>query len=271
MTIDVKKFEEDGILGPLRLFDRARAEALLRERFFPKRLLTWYKSYHQRSIPVVRAASDPGILDVLRPVLGNDILLWGSVFIGQTPEQAHAMHLDVEHSRWDGVTLWLGLKNLTEETTVSVITRSHRLATSPQQLKTELGVDPLDNAQVLEAARKLDPKCELATFRLAAGEFIVWNGRTWHATSNKSRNIRFSLIMQYCSPNNRTRIPTNYELPNTTWSDTKPPCVLVSGQDRFRINDVVTKQQVESSGKYLRPLFAVAFRGCSAITNLRDS
>lgn len=246
-------FEREGYAGPFKLFDPPAAEALLLERYMPAEKLTWYKSPHEKSAPIVRTATAPIVLEKLKTLLGENILLWGSHFIAQHPEQSHGWHLDVEYGRWNGVTLWLGLKNLNTKTTVSLITRSHLLSTVPGVLAKTAGIDIYDDAAILREAQKLDPKCELKTFTLNAGEFIIWSGRAWHTTLNKSDKRRFSLIMQFCTPENVTRVPLTYDYPDTKWSDKRPPCVLVAGEDNFRQNELVPRQDIE-------PTFEVARR-----------
>ena len=68
-------------------------------------------------------------------------MLWGSLFVDQKPNGQHAWHLDVEHGSWDGVTVWIGLKNLSEKTSLSLITHSHLLKTAPLELKKKLNLD----------------------------------------------------------------------------------------------------------------------------------
>jgi len=255
MEIDVEKFKQEGYAGPYKFVGAAEVQSLLDERFTPPNL-TWYKSPHEKSAPIVRTASSPAMLAKLRPLLGNDILLWGSHFICQRPGQNQCMHIDVEHGRWDGVTVWLALKNLDEKTTLSLITRSHAFDTAPNVLQKTKGLNVDDNDAVLAEARELDPRCELKTFRLNPGEIVIWSGRAWHGTVNKSDKTRFSIIMQYCTPDNVARIPLNYEYPDTKWSDVQPPCVLVSGEDRFRCNKVLRKEDLEPASELVRKLYA---------------
>lgn len=254
-----EQFATEGYIGPFKLADNVKLRTVLLERYFPQRFLTWFKAFHEKSIPVARVAAAPEITDRLQTLLGDDILLWGSIFIMQKPEQEHTWHLDVEYGRCDGATLWLGLKNLTSKTTVSLITRSHKVQTAPQELRDKLGTDLRDDHAVLAEAQKIDPDCELKTFTLKPGEFIIWAGRTWHATLNKSNKTRFSLILQYCTPDNIPRIPLNYDYPDTKWTAVQPPCLLVKGTDNFRRNKVVRKEYVESSHAWRRPFYVSLF------------
>ena len=235
----VDQYTHQGYIGPFQLFDQKQGAALVKEFAFPNDILTWYKSIHEKSDPVVRTAKSEKVLSKLIPILGNDILLWGSSFIEQAAGKTHNWHLDVEHGKWDGATLWLGLKNLNQDTTVSLITRSHLIDTAPQAIS---GLDVANDEAVLAAARKYDPACELVTLRLKAGEFIIWSGRVWHNTHNRSSKNRFAIILQYCSPSQQTFVPLTYEYPNTKWGTVKPPCALVHGKDEFHLNTLIPEK-----------------------------
>jgi ectoine hydroxylase-related dioxygenase (phytanoyl-CoA dioxygenase family) len=186
--------------------------------------------------------------------------MWASHFISQKPTISHHWHLDVEFGPADGATIWLGLKNLNEKTEVSVISHSHKLGTVPQELRGKTGLNAGDNQAVLAAAKKIDPRCEIKTFYLKPGEFIIWSGKAWHTTINRSETIRSSIIFQYCTPENAMKIPENYEYPNTKWLSTQPPCVLVSGEDTFHRNKVFTVEEIKLANKFLRPVYSSAMK-----------
>ena len=253
MNIDFKKFETEGYAGPFKLEDRSKFNSLFRERYTPRNNYTWYKSPHEVSAPIVRIASNSNIIDKLKNFIGHDILLWGSRFIRQKPNNHHAWHLDVEYGRWKGLTVWIGLKNLNEKTTISLISYSHQLNTAPKELEKN-NIDTSDGEAILKEAIKLDARCELKTFYLKPGEFIIWSGRIWHSTINKSTKPRDTIILQYCTPNNIVKIPINYEYPNTQWSEVPPPCILISGKDDFNYNKVLSKESIEPSNEFLREL-----------------
>ena len=90
------------------------------------------------------------IKDKLNTLLGNDILLWGSHFIHQKPGQEHEWHLDVEYGSWKGVTLWLGLKNLNNKTSLSLITHSHLLDTAPRELSDKKKLNLNNDNEILK-------------------------------------------------------------------------------------------------------------------------
>jgi ectoine hydroxylase-related dioxygenase (phytanoyl-CoA dioxygenase family) len=254
MELEIKKLDLEGYMGPYKLLDYPDCLNILNEKYIPKKLYAWQKSIHEKSAVVTNLASHPLILEKLRKVLGNNILLWGSIFIQQKPNNEHPWHLDVEYGSCKGLTLWIGLKNLSEKTSISLITHSHNIDTAPQELKKNDNIDIENDNAVLESAKKFNPNCELKTFYLSPGEFIIWSGRTWHKTSNTSKKARETILLQYCSTDNIVKIPANYEYPNTEWSDKKPPCILVSGVDKINKNIILDKSKILLSNNFINKI-----------------
>tara|TARA_Y100001958_G_C21190167_1_gene518469 strand:- start:216 stop:1046 length:831 start_codon:yes stop_codon:yes gene_type:complete len=242
----INQFYNEGYIGPFKLLDNDECNNILDERCIPLKEYTWYKSIHEKS-PLVREVSlKPLILEKIKNILGNDILLWGSHFIHQKPSGQHAWHLDVEYGSWNGLTVWIGLKNLNENTPLSIITKSHLINTAPKELENTKFIDVSDDMSVLNEAKKINPECEIKEFRLKEGEFIIWSGRLWHKTSNDSKTARDSMILQYCTTNNQVKIPENYKYPDTKWSKKKPICFLVSGEDKFNKNIILSKSDIKN-------------------------
>jgi ectoine hydroxylase-related dioxygenase (phytanoyl-CoA dioxygenase family) len=252
MNINVEKFNNEGFLGPFKIYDQHQIASLLQERYIPRQYYTWIKSPHEKSEPIVKIAADKNIVDKLKHILKDNILLWGSLFVEQKPGHRNSWHLDVEHCNWNGATVWIGLKNLNNKTSLSLITYSHLLNSSPIELKQKNNLNCDNDQDVLKEAKKLDPRCELKTFYLNPGEFVLWSGKIWHSTLNESSNMRQSIILQYCTPDNLVKIPSNFEYPNTQWSETKPPCILISGKDNYKYNKVLTRDDIKPFSKYLQ-------------------
>jgi len=254
MELEFKKFNSEGYMGPYKLLEYPDCLNILSEKYIPKQLYAWQKSIHEKSALVTNLASHPTIIQKLKKILGNNILLWGSAFVHQKPNNEHTWHLDVEYGSFKGLTLWLGLKNVNQKTPVSLITHSHNIDTAPQELKNNDNINIKDDNAVLERAKKIDPSCEIKTFHLNPGEFIIWSGRTWHKTSNTDKKARDSIILQYCSTDNIVKIPANYEYPNTQWSDKQPPCILVSGEDKINKNIILDKSKILLKNNFINKI-----------------
>ncbi len=252
-----------GIYGPVSLSSKhypfGKYENLLNDRFIPTSMYTWYKSTHEKSKRVANLARNPQILEIVKKFIGKDVILWGSHFIHQKPRGAHSWHADVEHMNWDGVTVWVGLKNLSPNSSLSIMSYSHEFNCSPPLYSDKIMQEEL-NRNILEAAKVLNSKCEIKTFNLKVGEFIVWSGKAWHTTRNESNQIRHSIILQYCRPNAHVRIPLTYEYPHTKWSTAIPPCLSIDGLNFNNKNLLIINEKTSFINEIIRIIFVIKGR-----------
>ena len=253
MNFEIKDFDNLGYLGPFKFMEIEECEQLLKERFLSEKLYKWRKSIHEKSQKVIDYSSKAFILDKIKQLIGNDILLWGSEFIIRKPLEDHKWHMDREFVLIDGVTVWIGLRNLNEKTSISIITHSHKLKTQPYfynfDNKNEYDYDKF----ILDEAKKLNPECKLKTFYLKPGELIIWKDKVWHSTKNESKDVRYSIIYQYCNPKFKVKMPIENTFGNVKFSNQEVPCILLNGEDRFKLNKIVSKR-VEPKNIFLRKL-----------------
>jgi hypothetical protein len=66
-------------------------------------------------------SSHPAIVSRIVSVLGRDVIAWGVGISTVRPGQRHRRHVDVEPQRWLGVTIFLGLKNISQKSSMKVI------------------------------------------------------------------------------------------------------------------------------------------------------
>lgn len=246
MQFEIDKFNEKGFAGPFELASEINYNKLLKEKYLPKQ---WVKSIHEKSNKVVNLASSQSILEKIKSILGSDILLWSSCFIEQKPGYQHSWHIDLEYKHWKGLTIWVGLKNLDNNTPLSIISHSHNINNFPQALE-DKNVNIQSDEDILFEAKKIDPRCELKTFYLKPGEFIVWSGKIWHKTNNFGKKKRESIILQYCSTDNVVKIPVNYDYKNMKWSENRPVCILISGKDNKKLNKVLDKSYFKNNENF---------------------
>ena len=126
----------------------------------------------------------------------------------------------------------IGLKNVSKESSLKVLSGSHRFNCIPQ----ELGA--LTDDEVLSIGRSCDPHCRLETIDIREGEFFIFHGRLWHGSHNTGPSVRTAIIAQYSSPDAEVGIPKGWDDP-ISWHSYRPPCVLVRGTDAFGRNHIV--------------------------------
>lgn len=249
-------YNEQGFLGPYNLFDTDEAKSIFDRCFrYPRLLLHWKKSRHAVVKELAKTAMHPLIVNRVSSILGDDVLLWGSILIRQPASGKHPMHVDVEHAEWDGVSIWVAMQNVISGASFSVISGSHLFDTSPQELQQSQGLNCSDDDAVLEAARKINPHSKLVYLDVKDGQFIIFSGKLWHGTKNTTRELRGSIVLQYTTPENKVKIPKTYTMRKGTWYKKAPLCLLVRGEDRHKVNKLIDLSRINGRSNLLKALF----------------
>ncbi len=193
----------------------------------------WFKSMHAH-VPLFHdIASHPAIVGRVASLLGPDVMVWGQVTIRSWPGKQHRWHVDVENLRWPGVNAYIGLTNMDGHSALKVVEGTHRIGRPPQAF----GVDK-DDAVALAEARKQVPDSRIAAVPITPGEFFLFDGLLWHGSHNTGGLERLAMIVHYARPDADVRVPLNFDEP-IQWHPTRPPCALVSGEDRHGVNRLV--------------------------------
>ncbi|MBD0352158.1 MAG: phytanoyl-CoA dioxygenase family protein [Flavisolibacter sp.] len=194
------------------------------------------------------------ILGKINSLLGKNVLLWGSQIIKQKPFRRHRFHRDIEFSVIDGVAVWLAVKNVNSDT-FSVIPGSQLFRLSPQELSFLEGFNLNDEAAVLSSTKKINPDSELVSLNISDGQYIIFHGKLWHGTKNKTANPRYAINLRYTNPCFKVRIGKNGDLPNAEWHKSEPECLLVSGEDTFGINRLLNLDPIHYIKSWVKGLF----------------
>ena len=192
----------------------------------------WFKSLHAHVPAFHDLARHPALVAAVTAVLGPDVIAWGVSAMRKGPGDVHPWHVDIEHTAWRGVSVFLGLTGtVAGHSGLKFIGGSHRLGGLESDGR-------LDDAAALALARTADTECSLDYPPLADGEFLLFDGPVWHASHNSGDTTRIAAILQYAAPSARVRIPLDFRAP-VKWHEEGPPCVLVAGTDRFGVNRLV--------------------------------
>jgi hypothetical protein len=194
----------------------------------------WFKSMHAIVPEYYDVAAHPAIVSRVASVLGPDVIAWGLTLTRSMPGAVHRWHLDIEHLRWPGVSVYIGLANSDLDSTLKVLSGSQRMPERPQVY----GVKDDDSA--LAALRPTVPEADIVRVPLRPGEFFLFAGRLWHGSHNTGTNVRIAMIIHYSRPDTRVQIPLNFDDP-IRWHESQPPCVLVCGEDRHGVNRLVAR------------------------------
>jgi len=253
-----ERFEAWGWLGPFPLLTSEGVDALSEaftatgERFSWKNLRAsceqndfdthpWFKSLHAYLPAFGEVACQPAIVERIASLLGPNLMAWGVSVTTRHPGQVHRWHVDVEHLKWPGISAFIGLKNASSNSSLTVIPGSHHFSSTPQALGAH------SNSEVLVAGRTYDPNCHLETIDINDGEFFIFHGRLWHGSHNIGRKTRTAVIAQYSTPQAEVAIPMGWDEP-ITWHSYRPPCLLVKGTDTSDINRTLNRATTQTPG-----------------------
>ena len=248
------QFKREGYIGPCDFLDKKTLEVLFRRCHanLPNALLANPLARHIAVRKMVDLASHPVFMRKLAALVGNDILLWGSQIIKQQPGKKKRFHVDAEYSAISGPAIWLAVKNVVPQNTFFVITKSHLINRSPQELQKLQGINLEDADEVLVAARQFDPECELVKVDIRDGQFIIFDGKLWHGAANNTNEARLAMNFRYTTPDQFVRISKDGELPDVQWLEKRPYCVTVAGQDRYQVNKTIDKRKISYVRSFLK-------------------
>jgi len=258
-------FEGDGFAGPVRLLADDERRALLKhlESGHYPAPLDWVKGRAATDRVVYALAAQPSLLNMLKPLLGKDIILWGAQVVRRKPGQVHPWHSDSEscspHGRF--VSVWIGLRGTNRSSSLQLISGSHTLGESIQEVCGKSGAsrDEVDANLLLTLAKKKRKEAELIEPDMTDGDALFFDGRLWHGSHNRnSERERMALLLQYATADQMVRIPEGYEWPFRQLVSPRPPVILVCGSDHHGVNRLVPPP-VPCHEK--RPMVTTAIRG----------
>ncbi|HEY4127874.1 MAG TPA: phytanoyl-CoA dioxygenase family protein [Gammaproteobacteria bacterium] len=194
----------------------------------------WFKSLHAMVPEYYDVASHPVIVSRVASILGSDVIAWGLTLTRSGPGAVHRWHVDVEHLRWPGVSIYIGLVNSSLASTLKVLNGSQQMHERPQAY----GVR--DDAAALAAVRPTVPETDIVRVPVAPGEFFLFAGQLWHGSHNIGDDARIAMIIHYSRPDVQVQIPLGFNEP-IQWHGYRPPCILVSGTDQHGINRLIPR------------------------------
>ena len=245
----------DGFAGPIPLLTRSQCALLVSHlrAGTPPPPLDWHKGLAATDRLLLDIAIRPAVLATVRPLLGEDVVLWGASFIGRLPGQRHVWHTDIETASSDvqSASLWIGLENVSRESSLQFVTRSHLFGKPIQQVLAERGKarGEAGDEEVLSLARGLDPEARIAQLDMGDGDGVVFDGRLWHASNNTlPRGRRLALLLQYAGAGSRIEQPDLTQLEWPFGDRGEPaPSILVSGAPDGTPNRLVPAPAAEDS------------------------
>jgi mannose-6-phosphate isomerase-like protein (cupin superfamily) len=208
--------------------------------------LEWGKGYACSSRLFYSIGTHPAILNVVRALIGEDVLLWGASTRMMPTGEMHPWHSDIETSAPSGrtVSVWIGIENTSHDSSLSIVPYSHHFGVTVQEERHRFGKrrDHTTDEDILYWARNRDKRSYVAKPKVTNGQALFFDGRLWHASHNVSDKTRQALLLQYASPDTVIRMPNqnNLDWPFDETNLPKPPCIIVSGSADMSTNRIVS-------------------------------
>lgn len=241
-------YQEQGYVAPVRLFSRDECRAILSrlERNHALPPLDWNKGWAATSPDYYALGAHDAILELVRALLGHDVILWGASLVVRGPGQVHPWHTDIESSAPDGknLSVWIGLENTDARSSLKVVPYSHRFGITLQQVIQQHSKirESVTDEDVSQWAKEREPRSGVVPLSTFDGEAILFDGRLWHGSHNTTEDrTRRAVLLQYAAPGTPIRIPNSLHLnwPFEIHESPKPPCILLSGHAANGANRIV--------------------------------
>jgi len=255
-------FASQGFLAPVALYTKPQCELILRHFRSLRAPYAWWKGYAICDRFIYDIATRPALLDVLKQVLGPELVLWGAMLIERDLGQVHIWHTDFESSALSGgfASVWVGLENTSAGSSLQLISGSHRFGKPIQQVVYESGVPRIETSTAMVAnwASKIDPTAQFVQPAVRDGDAIVFDGRLWHGSENTSGRKRTALLLQYVKSDTPVFIPdmSQYEEGQWHWpfrfTTKRAPSILVSGVGNSAGHDLLVAPSACSQNNPLK-------------------
>lgn len=243
----LREFKQRGLFGPFHLLSPRECRSLMAylagNRPPPE---DWQKGAAATDWLLYRAAANPLLLELLKLVLGDDIVLWGCSVVRKHAGSDHPWHVDIETSLADGryASVWIGLENTRRNGGLEFIAGSHVFGRPIQQVLAERGCrrGEVGAETALEWAREANPGAELVKPELSDGDAVLFDGRLWHGSRNdRDTGTRAALLLQFASADSPIRMhdESRLEWPFSFISNPRPPTIVVHGRVSNDVNRLV--------------------------------
>src|SRR5882672_1508739 len=254
------RFSTGGFVGPLPLMAKEQALFLARHLMaVPDRHPVWHKALAVTDPLAYQIASDPGLVQMLQGLIGDDIILWGASIVVRQPGEIHPWHCDIESCAPGGgfVSLWIGLLNTQADSSLRLIPGSHAYGVPIQALSARERISRNDRTDeiALRLANSQKAGAEIVQLKTGDGEAIIFDGRIWHGSENSlSDKPRVSLLLQYARADIAIKVPdlANLEWPFRFIEEMRPPVIAVAGAADRNANHVVPPPSLRLD-RQLRP------------------
>ncbi|MFW6059842.1 MAG: phytanoyl-CoA dioxygenase family protein [Phycisphaeraceae bacterium] len=227
---EVRRFHEQGYLGPYAAFTeqemaelRPRVEQVLASD--PPDHDTRVHNRHLDTVLVHELATTPAVLERMKAVMGEDLLLWRTNFFVKEPGAKEIpWHQDMNYWPIEPavvISAWMAIDPATKENSCpQLIPGTHRKVIPHVKAGDEMVFKAQADGKRIDTSQAID-------IEMKPGEFFLFNERTLHHSEpNRSDKRRIGLAIRVVPPIVRF---LDYDSPNHG-------AVVISGRDTMGFN-----------------------------------
>lgn len=214
----IERWNEDGYLSPLTVLSPAEADSLrgyfdglLADALAAGRDSYSISSAHLKHARIYDLLADPRIVGIVRDLLGENVVAWGSHFFCKLPGDGKRVDWHQDCSYWPltptkSVTVWLAIDDADEENgCMEVVAGSHRFGLI------EYEASDASTGNVLnQTVRNPEQYGRLERTPVRAGQVSIHSDLLLHGSPpNDSSRRRCGLTLRYCSAEVRAHLNWN--------------------------------------------------------------
>jgi non-haem Fe2+, alpha-ketoglutarate-dependent halogenase len=214
----IEQFNRQGFLRGLRIFNEAEADANRRyfDALLAEVLATGGDSYsistaHLKHGRVYDLLTDPRLVALVKDLLGDDVIAWGSHFFCKMPGDGKAVAWHQDASYWPlspskAVTVWLAIDDADcENACMRFLAGSHH-----EGHLTYRPSDPAEHNVLDQTVENVERFGAPVDVELKAGEISVHCDLLLHGSeANRSARRRCGLTLRYCAAEVRAEMGWN--------------------------------------------------------------
>jgi len=201
---EIEQFHKQGYLGPYTAFTpeemadyRAKVEAVVKTEGPNKKNPSQCR--HLDSPVVYDLCSHPAIVDRMRSLYGNDLILWASYFFTKEPGGVEIpWHQDLNYWPLEpvvNISSWMAIDEVTvENSCVRIIPGSHKKVVPHVKSPNGMAFSEMVDMNYVDTSKAIN-------MVLKPGEFFLFNEKTLHQSEpNRSNKRRMGLSMRVTLP-----------------------------------------------------------------------
>lgn len=241
-AFSLEQYREEGYSGPVDGLSPKEADAyyslffdaLGQSKFEPGPTRVGLSAWHHRHRWAYDLATHPRIVEAMKRILGEDLVLWAMHFWYKEPGNGKYIpwHQDIHYWPMEpaiNATAWMSLGwSIRENGCLRVIPGTHK------QLVEHISTGDTESSFSQGIAAERIDETKAVDVEMTPGQIAYFNEATFHGSEKNESGIpRVAFSVRYTTPE------VKFKMDEWSGDTSRIKTFLVSGRDRFRHNDAI--------------------------------